>query len=198
VRETDDGVTVTLEDGTELAADAVVVGVGVTPRTSLAEAAGLTVRDGIVVDEQLRASAADVFAAGDVARYPDARLGERRVEHANAAETQGKLAGRNMAGAGKPYRTTPFFWSDMYDYGYEAVGELDTRHTVVEDYATGDDGTPDLTTGVVYYADDAGHVRGVLLWNVWDSVKLARELVARTASEPVADPATLRGAIPLP
>jgi hypothetical protein len=51
---------------------------------------------------------------------------------------------------------------------------------------------------VVYYADDAGHVRGVLLWNVWDSVKLARELVARTASEPVADPATLRGAIPLP
>ena len=103
-----------------------------------------------------------------------------------------------MAGADKAYRTTPFFWSDMYDYGYEAVGELDTRHTVVEDYATGEDGAPDLTTGVIYYLDDAGHVRGVLLWNVWDSVKLARDLIERTASAPVSDTTTLPGTIPLP
>lgn len=198
VTEAADGVTVALEDGTEIAADAVVIGIGVAPRTALAEAAGLEVHDGIVVDDHLRASAPDIYAAGDVARYPNQHLGERRVEHANAAETQGKLAGRNMAGADKPYRTTPFFWSDMYDYGYEAVGELDTRHTVVEDYATGEDGTPDLTTGVIYYLDDAGHVRGVLLWNVWESVKLARDLIERTAAAPVADPASLPGTIPLP
>ncbi|NUL49303.1 NAD(P)/FAD-dependent oxidoreductase, partial [Cellulosimicrobium funkei] len=124
-------------------------------------------------------------------------LGVRRVEHASAAETMGKAAGRNMAGADKPYRTTPFFWSDLFDFGYEAVGELDTRHTTVEDWAVGADGEPDHSTGVVYYLNPVGSVRGVLLWNVWDSVKAARELIARTAEEPVADPESLRGSIPL-
>lgn len=192
-----DGVTVRLEDGTEIDADAAVVGVGVEPRTELARAAGLAVDNGVLVDEHLRTGAHSIYAAGDVARYPDRLLGIRRVEHASAAETMGKVAGRNMAGAGKPYRTTPFFWSDLFDYGYEAVGELDTRHTTVEDWAVGEDGQPDHSTGVVYYLGETGSVRGVLLWNVWDSVKLAREVIGRTAEEPVTEPESLRGTIPL-
>lgn len=192
-----ESVTVRLEDGTQLRADAAVVGIGVEPRTVLAEAAGLAVDGGVLVDLHLRTGAHSVYAAGDVARYPDRLLGIRRVEHASAAETMGKVTGRNMAGADKPYKTTPFFWSDLFDHGYEAVGELDTRHATVEDWATGADGEPDHSTGVVYYLNDIGSVRGVLLWNVWDSVKAARELIARTAEEPVTDPESLRGTIPL-
>jgi 3-phenylpropionate/trans-cinnamate dioxygenase ferredoxin reductase component len=192
-----DGVTVRLEDGTELRADAAVVGVGVAPRTALAEAAGLPVDNGVLVDDHLRTAAHSVYAAGDIARYPDRLLGVRRVEHAAAAETMGKVAGRNMAGADKRYTTTPFFWSDLFDYGYEAVGEVDTRHTTVEDWKAGDDGAPDHSTGVVYYVDRIGAVRGVLLWNVWDSVKKAREVIKKTAIEPVSDPDSLRGSIPL-
>ncbi|VXB98718.1 Ferredoxin reductase [Citricoccus sp. K5] len=190
------GVTVRLEDGTEIAADAAVVGVGVSPRTELARAAGLAVDDGILVDDHLRTGAHSIYAAGDVARYPDRLLGVRRVEHAAAAETMGTVAGRNMAGAHRPYRTTPFFWSDLFDFGYEAVGEVDTRHRTVEDWAVGEGGQPDHSTGVVYYVDQIGAVRGVLLWNVWDSVKPARKLIERTGLEPVRDLDSLRGEIP--
>ncbi|MGC5049204.1 FAD-dependent oxidoreductase [Micrococcus porci] len=141
------------------------------PRTTLAEAAGLALADqGVRGDDRLRTSAPDVYAAGDIATFPDALLGERRVEHADAAETQGAAAGRNMVGADQAYTHTPFFWADLFDYGYEAIGELDTRHRTVVDLATGEDGRPDPSTAVVYYADEVGHVRGVLLWNVWDSV----------------------------
>jgi 3-phenylpropionate/trans-cinnamate dioxygenase ferredoxin reductase subunit len=188
---TDDGVSLRLEDGTELSGDAAVIGVGVTPRTGLAERAGLTVDDGVVVDERLRTSAEDVYAAGDVASYPDVRLGRRRVEHADNAEKMGEAAGRVMAGADAAYDRTPFFWSDLYDDGYEAIGELSTRHTVVEDWK--DDGHG---AGVVYYLD-GGAVRGVLLWNVWDSVPRARELIESSATTPISDPGSLIGRIPL-
>ncbi|NUL47252.1 FAD-dependent oxidoreductase [Cellulosimicrobium funkei] len=190
------GVTVHLEDGADIAADAAVVGVGVFPRTELAQAAGLAVDDGILVDDHLRTAAHSIYAAGDVARYPDRLLGVRRVEHAVAAETMGTVAGRNMAGADRPYRTTPFFWSDLFGFGYEAVGEVDTRHRTVEDWAVGDDGQPDHSTGVVYCVNQIGAVRGVLLWNVWESVKPARKLIERTGLEPVRDLDSLRGEIP--
>jgi 3-phenylpropionate/trans-cinnamate dioxygenase ferredoxin reductase subunit len=187
----DDGVTVQLEDGTSIDADLAVVGVGVVPRTALAEAGGLTVDDGIVVDAAMRTSAEDVYAAGDVASYPDVRLGRRRVEHVDHAEKSGELAGRAMAGADATYDQTPFFWSDLFDDGYEAIGDLDTRLEVVEDWQ-GDDEPTDR--GVVYYLDE-GRVRGVLLWNVWDSVDDARALIESTQDEPVADPSSLRGRI---
>jgi len=188
---TDEGVSLRLEDGTELSGDATVIGVGVTPRTGLAEQAGLTVDDGVVVDERLRTSAEDVYAAGDVASYPDVRLGRRRVEHADNAEKMGEAAGRVMAGADAAYDRTPFFWSDLYDDGYEAIGELSTRHTVVEDWKDGGHGA-----GVVYYLD-GGAVRGVLLWNVWDSVPRARELIESSATTPISEPGSLIGRIPL-
>lgn len=188
-REVDGGVQVALDDGTEITADAAVIGVGVVPRTGLAEAAGIEVDNGIVVDEHLRTSAADVYAAGDVASYPDALLGRRRVEHVDHAEKSGEAAGKAMAGADSTYDYTPFFWSDILDYGYEAVGEVTSRNDMVEDWKDGE-----LGTGVVYYLR-SGQVRGVLLWNVWDSVDQARELIRETADSPVEDLDSLRGRI---
>ena len=188
--ETGEGVRIRLDDGTDITADAAVIGVGVLPRTGLAEAAGLDVDNGIVVDDHLRTSAPDVYAAGDVALYPDALLGRRRVEHVDHAEKSGEHAGKVMAGADEAYDYTPFFWSDILDAGYEAVGETSSRLDMVEDWKDGQVGT-----GVVYYVK-SGAVRGVLLWNVWDSVDRGRELIAETAKEPVTDPETLRGRIP--
>jgi NADPH-dependent 2,4-dienoyl-CoA reductase/sulfur reductase-like enzyme len=189
-QEDDGGVRIRLGDGTSITADAAVIGVGVLPRTGLAEAAGLEVDNGVVVDEHLRTSDADVYAAGDVASYPDALLGRRRVEHVDHAEKSGEHAGKVMAGADDAYDYTPFFWSDILDYGYEAVGETSSRLDMVEDWKDGEIGT-----GVVYYLK-SGQVRGVLLWNVWDSVDQARALIEETAGTPVADPESLRGRIP--
>ncbi len=97
--------------------------------TDLAEAAGLEVDDGILVDEYGRAGGrADVFAAGDVARFPVPALGgTRRVEHEDHANTHGRVVGANMAGAEQPYDHLPFFYSDLFDLGYEAVGDVDSR-----------------------------------------------------------------------
>ncbi|SEB61042.1 Apoptosis-inducing factor, C-term [Nocardioides exalbidus] len=188
-QEEDGGVRISLEDGTDITADGAVIGVGVLPRTGLADAAGLEVDNGIVVDEHLRTSAEDVWAAGDVAAYDDALLGRRRVEHVDHAEKSGEAAGKAMTGSDETYDYTPFFWSDILDHGYEAVGETKSDLDLVEDWKDGEVGT-----GVVYYLK-SGHVRGVLLWNVWDSVDQARELIAETKDEPVADPEALRGRI---
>ena len=188
----DRGVTVVhgSVDSGEDTGDAVVIGVGVLPRTQLAEAAGLDADNGITVDEHLRTSNADVYAAGDVASYPDVLLGRRRVEHVDHAEKSGELAGKVMAGSDDTYDHTPFFWSDILDAGYEAIGETSSKLEMVEDWKDGKVGT-----GVVYYLT-SGRVRGVLLWNVWDSVGAARELIAQTGEEPVSDPESLRGRIP--
>ncbi|MGH9381730.1 MAG: FAD-dependent oxidoreductase [Thermoanaerobaculia bacterium] len=112
---------VVLDDGSELRADLVVVGIGVRPRVSLAEAAGLEVADGIVVDEQLRTSDAHIWAAGDAARYSWA--GESlRIEHWVVAQRQGQCAAANILGAGQPFDDTPFFWSQHYDVPIAYVG----------------------------------------------------------------------------
>ncbi|TAM60922.1 FAD-dependent oxidoreductase [bacterium] len=115
---------VTLNDGTHLDADAVVVGIGVVPDTDLASSAGLRVENGIVVDDRLRTSAPDVYAAGDVARFPSYRGTLTRVEHFDHAYASGNAAGANMAGADQPYRYIPFFWSDVFELGFEFVGEV--------------------------------------------------------------------------
>jgi NADPH-dependent 2,4-dienoyl-CoA reductase/sulfur reductase-like enzyme len=166
------GTSVTLGDGRVLEADCVVAGLGVIPETGLAEAAGLEVSDGIVVDEYGRASGRDdVFAAGDVARFPVAALGtSMRVEHEDHANTHGKVVGGNMAGAAQPYDHLPLFYSDLFDLGYEAVGQVDSRLEMVEDWQEPN------RKGVVTYVED-GKPRGVLLWNVWDKVDDARELI---------------------
>ena len=112
-----------LASGPSIDAGLVVLGVGVVPRTALAEKAGLTVDNGIVVDENLRTGAPDVYAAGDVARYPDPISGQRvRIEHWVVAERQGQAVARTMLGIGGPFREAPFFWSQHYDVAINYVG----------------------------------------------------------------------------
>jgi NADPH-dependent 2,4-dienoyl-CoA reductase/sulfur reductase-like enzyme len=163
-------------DGEELGADAVVAGLGIEPATALAEAAGLRCGDGIEVDDRLRTSAPEIFAAGDVARFPSRALEQRvRVEHEDAALTMGRTAGRNMAGADEPYDHLPSFYSDLFDLGYEAVGRLDARLDTVSSWKT------PFREGVVYYLDH-GRVRGVLLWGIFGQVEAARRMVSTTAT----------------
>ena len=114
---------VDIGNGQFVEADLVILGVGVSPRTSLAEAAGLKVDNGVIVGETLRTSAADVFAAGDMARYPEPVSGEAaRIEHWVVAERQGQAVARSMLGIGGAYRKAPFFWSQHYDVTISYVG----------------------------------------------------------------------------
>jgi NADPH-dependent 2,4-dienoyl-CoA reductase/sulfur reductase-like enzyme len=179
------GARLELENGDELRADAVVGGLGITPETRIAEDAGLAVDDGIVVDEFLRTSADDVFAAGDVASYPDRILGRRRVEHVDNAQEMGRAVGRNLAGADEPYTHTPYYYSAVFGHRYEAVGTLDASLDTVEDWQE------PFERGVVYYLD-GGRVVGVLLWGVEDRRDAARAVLAAAAD---LTPDDLRGRI---
>ncbi len=157
--------------GREVLVDGVIAGIGIRPNVDLAQAAGLGVENGIVVDEFLRTSHPDIYAAGDVAAFHSPALGKRiRVEHEDNANTMGRFAGHNMAGKAEPYHHLPFFYSDLFELGYEAVGELDARMEVVADWEEPN------RKGVIYYMQ-GGRVRGVLLWNVWEQVNEARKLI---------------------
>jgi len=156
----------------EVTVDGVVAGLGIEPNLELAKQVGLQTGDGILVDEYLRTSQPDIYAAGDAAFFYNPALDRRlRVEHEDNANTMGRLAGRNMAGAAEAYTHLPFFYSDLFELGYEAVGELDARLSVLADWKD------PHREGVVYYQKE-GIVRGVLLWNVWGQVDAARELIA--------------------
>ena len=144
---------VTLSDGTTLPAELVVVGVGVKPRTALAEAAGLKVDNGIIVDEHLRTSAPGVWAAGDVARYP-AHGKTLRIEHWVVAQRQGQAAARAMLGRGKPFREVPFFWSNHHDVTISYIGHVE-RWDRMEIH-----GSLDARDACVAYWE-AGHIRAV-------------------------------------
>lgn len=149
----------------------VVAGIGIHPNMELAKQAGLQVDNGITVNEQLQTSSPDIYAAGDVANFYHSALGKRtRVEHEDNAVQMGKLAGRNMAGASDTYTHIPMFYSDLFDLGYEAVGEMSNKMQTFSDWEE------PFKKGVVYYLDD-GRVRGVLLWNVWEKVDEARALM---------------------
>ncbi|HZU19854.1 MAG TPA: FAD-dependent oxidoreductase [Gaiellaceae bacterium] len=184
-----DGGRVTLQNGRVLEADAVVAGLGIQPNVELAASAGLPVEDGIVVDDHARVEGVDgVFAAGDVARFPIAALGRSgRVEHEDHANNHGRLAGVNAAGGDQVYDRLPFFYSDLFDLGYEAVGDLDSRQSTVEVWLE------PARKGVVAFVDGDSRPRGVLLWNVWDRVDAARELIAAGAPVGEAEVGALAG-----
>ena len=163
---------VATKGGRTLEVDGIVAGIGVSPNTQLAEAAGVKVENGILVDEFLRTTRPEIYAAGDVASFYNPALGTRlRVEHEDNANTMGQAAGKNMAGEPAPYHHLPFFYSDLFDLGYEAVGDVNSKLTAVEDWKE------PFKEGVVYYLKD-GRVKGVLLWNVWEQVDNARKLIA--------------------
>lgn len=189
LQKSDNQLVLTLRDGKTtneraIFVDAAVAGIGIVPNIELAKGAGLRVENGIVVNGLLQAGTPDVYASGDVANFYNPALDTRlRVEHEDNANTMGKHAGRNMAGETVPYHHLPFFYSDLFELGYEAVGETDSRLETVADWSEPN------RKGVVYYLRD-GRVRGVLLWNVWERVDLARELIAEPG--PI-DPRSLKG-----
>jgi 3-phenylpropionate/trans-cinnamate dioxygenase ferredoxin reductase component len=171
----------------DVSVDGVVAGIGVQPNVELAQAAGLKVDNGIRVDGSLRSSHPDIYAAGDVASFHNPDLDQwLRVEHEDNANTMGSMAGRAMAGQPVAYDHLPSFYSDLFDLGYEAVGEVDARLETAADWKE------PYREGVVYYLR-AGRVRGVLLWNVWDQVDAARHLIAEPGPFKAAD---LKGRLP--
>jgi NADPH-dependent 2,4-dienoyl-CoA reductase/sulfur reductase-like enzyme len=173
--------------GQEVTAALAVAGLGIVPNTDLAQQAGVKIDNGIVVDEQLRTNVADIFAAGDVANFYNPALDMRlRVEHEDNANTMGRAAGRAMAGSNEPYNHLPFFYSDLFELGYEAVGELDSRLETFSDWKQ------QFREGVVYYLK-GGRVSGVLLWNTWGQVDAARALIAEQGPFTAK---SLRGRIP--
>jgi 3-phenylpropionate/trans-cinnamate dioxygenase ferredoxin reductase subunit len=172
--------------GKEIESDLLIIGVGITPVTDLAQQAGLKVSNGIEVNEYLQTSDPDVYAAGDNAFFPYQALGQSmRVEHWDNAVNQGKWAGRNMAGTNEKYDYLPYFFSDLFEFGYEAVGEVDSRLETFADWQKEND------TGVIYYLKE-GKVRGAMMCNVWGKIDAARELIKKGEK---AKPQSLTGLI---
>jgi 3-phenylpropionate/trans-cinnamate dioxygenase ferredoxin reductase component len=182
-----DGTTAVLrlDAGEPVGSDLLVVGIGVAPRTALAEAAGLDVDNGIVVDEHLRTSDPAILAAGDVANAYHPRLGRHlRVEHWDNAIAQGQAAARTMLGGGTPYERLPYFFTDQYDLGMEYVGSV------------GPDGFDD----VVLRGDPAsgtfaafwlagGRILAGMHVNDWDAIDPIRALVGESVDAgKLADP----------
>jgi 3-phenylpropionate/trans-cinnamate dioxygenase ferredoxin reductase component len=181
VEENGNRITVRTRTGRAFEVDGVVAGIGIRPNLELAQQSGLQVENGIVVNEHLQTSAPDVFAAGDVANFFHSALGKRvRVEHEDNAIQMGKLAGRNMTGANESYTHVPMFYSDLFELGYEAVGEISSKMQTVTDWQES------FNKGVVYYLEN-GRVRGVLLWNVWKQVDNARALMMEAGPFKAAD-----------
>jgi NADPH-dependent 2,4-dienoyl-CoA reductase/sulfur reductase-like enzyme len=166
-----------VKDGPDIPIDRAIVGLGIRPNTDLAQAAGIALAGpeasaGILVDEYLRTSQPDVFAAGDVASFFNPALDQHvRVEHEDNANTMGAVAGLNLAGRKTPYLHQPYFYSDLFELGYEAVGDLNSQLETVADWRE------PYRQGVIYYLKNR-LVRGVLLWNTWGQVDAARELIA--------------------
>jgi NADPH-dependent 2,4-dienoyl-CoA reductase/sulfur reductase-like enzyme len=172
--------------GREVVVDGVVAGVGIEPNVELAKSLGLKIENGVVVNEFLGTSESDIYAAGDVAAFENPTLGKRmRVEHEDNANTMGRCAGRNLAGKPEAYHHLPFFYSDLFELGYEAVGETDSRLETFEDWKKPNE------EGVIYYLKN-GRVRGVLLWNVWEKVDAARALIGESGPF---DASNLKGCI---
>jgi NADPH-dependent 2,4-dienoyl-CoA reductase/sulfur reductase-like enzyme len=166
-----EAVRVRLGSGEKISSDIAIAGLGIEPNTDLAEELGLEISDGIHVNKSLQTSNGEIFAAGDVASFYNEALGKRlRVEHEDNANTMGRLAGRSMAGDDVDYDYLPYFYSDLFDQGYEAVGDFDPSLEVISIWQEPHE------KGLIAYMD-ANDLKGVVLWNVWGKVDAARELI---------------------
>jgi 3-phenylpropionate/trans-cinnamate dioxygenase ferredoxin reductase subunit len=178
---------VRLGDGTEIEADLVLVGVGISPEATLAETAGLAIGNGITVDEHLRTSDPDVYAAGDVADAFHPLLGHRlRVEHWANARRQGAVAARSMLGQDAVYARLPYFFSDQYDLGMEYSGYVDPAG--VDDVVVRGD-LPGRRFVAFWLVE--GKVRAGMSVNVWDATETVEELITsgrRVDATLLADP----------
>ena len=171
LEKTGEKISVHTKGGTIFEADGVVAGIGIRPNIELAKEAGLSIGNGIIVDEHLKTSVSDIYAAGDVASFYHSALGKRiRLEHENNAVTMGRMAGKNMAGANESYTYIPMFYSDLFDLRYEAVGELNSTLETVVDWKE------PFKKGVIYYLKEE-RVRGILLWNMKNLLSDARSLL---------------------
>lgn len=174
--------TLYLDDGSTVGGDTIVIGLGVSPRVSLAEQSGLKVEDGVYVDEQFRTTDPNIWAAGDIALYPDKILGRTRIEHVDHARKSGEAAGKAMAGSNEPYAYTPYFYSVVFSISWKAIGTLDPSLTTLIDDVDGGK--------VVYYLYDNLPV-GILTWNVDPDLDSVRAIL----SDPPTDPQSLKGMI---
>ncbi len=179
------------ESDEEIVADGVVAGIGIAPNIDLAEQAGLEIDEksgGIVVDQALQTGHPDIYAAGDVAAFYNPALDKRiRIEHEDNANRMGQQAGRAMAGEAVTYDYLPYFYSDLFDLSYEALGELNPELDIVADWGE------TYKKGVIYYLHE-GRVRGVILWNVWGMKGAARDLIA---GDETFEPDDVKGQIPI-
>jgi 3-phenylpropionate/trans-cinnamate dioxygenase ferredoxin reductase component len=180
-------VRVNFSSGESLWFDAVVAGLGIRPNLDLARQAGLAVSSGILVDAYLRTAHEDIFAAGDVIEYYQPTLRSSvRSEHEENANASGLLAGRSMAGELAPYLHLPSFYSDLFDLSYQAVGDLNSSHTIIMDWEE------PYRQGVVYYVSKR-RLRGIALWNrQYQHLEAARSLIV---SQEIVSPKSLSGRI---
>ncbi|MDX1797616.1 MAG: FAD-dependent oxidoreductase, partial [Candidatus Lokiarchaeia archaeon] len=172
VRKDSNGYLVETKSGKKMNFDVVIAGLGITPNVELAKSADLKVENGIVVNNFLQTNDQNIYSAGDAVYYYNSALARNiRIEHEDNALMMGEIVGKNMTGEQIPYDHLSLFYSDLFDYGYEAVGILDSKSEIIEDWKEPSE------EGVVYYLKD-GRVQGVLLWNVWEKADEARKLIA--------------------
>ncbi|HET7690082.1 MAG TPA: FAD-dependent oxidoreductase [Nocardioidaceae bacterium] len=179
-----------LSDGTRLTPDAVVVGIGASPRDHVAARGGLATGNGVLVDARLRTSDPHVYAAGDVANHHHPQLGRLRVEHWDNAIEQGKHAARTMLGDDEPYQRMPYFFTDQYDLGMEYVGHV------------GPDGADELLIRgdvsqrvlTAFWVRDDIVVAGLHI-NDWDAIEPIKRIVGRPVTSQLRDPSTALAAV---
>ena len=178
----DNQLVVTLDNGETISSDMLVLGLGVDPRLSLAEEAGLEVDDGVIADEFLRTSDKNLYAAGDIVSYPDPILGRNRIEHVDHARQSGTAVGKIMAGSNEPYNYTPYFYSDVFDISWKAIGTLDPEMDYFIDEVDGGK--------VAYFLEDNTPV-GIITWNIEPDLDKVRDILKNPPSSTEA----LKGAI---